>query len=173
MKRYLALCLMLVSLAALASADELKPPDADRILLTQRDQSLVQKLVAGGLRLAKEEDHLRRAQYCNDLAKNLADEIRQAADDHDGDRAVELGRHLQEMLQTGVAANLDRERAQIPPGSSREPELGAVRQQTESFISLLLEDLAQGMKDNPAAWQELQHAIQEAQAAVVQPVSQR
>jgi hypothetical protein len=173
MKRYLALCLMLVSLAALASADELKPPDADRILLTQRDQSLVQKLVAGGLRLAKEEDHLRRAQYCNDLAKNLADEIRQAADDHDGDRAVELGRHLQEMLQTGVAANLDRERSQIPPGSSREAELGAVRQQTESFISLLLEDLAQGMKDNPVAWQELRHAIQEAQAAVVQPVSQR
>src|SRR6266852_5006271 len=99
---------MVVSLAALASADELSsaPPGPERILQAQRNQKLVEKLVAGGLNLARTESRLDRAKYCNELAQNLADEIKQAADDHDGDRAVELVRHLQDLLRNGVSANL-------------------------------------------------------------------
>src|SRR5439155_9001787 len=168
MKRYLSLLLLMVCLAALASADEpsAAPADLSRVWQVQRNQALVQELVEGGLNLARTEDHLQRARYCNELATNLADEIRQAADDHDGDRAIELGRHLQDVLQNGVAANLNKERAQVPHGSTRETEMNSVRIQTGDITDHLLKELDQILKDNPAALEQVLQAIQEAQAAV-------
>ena len=168
MKRYLSLSLLMVGLAALASADEpsAAPSDLGRLWQVQRNQNLVQELVEGGLNLARTEDHLQRARYCNELATNLAEEIRQAADDHDGDRAVELGRHLQDVLQNGVAANLNKERAQVPHGSTRETEMNSVRIQTGDITDHLLKELDQILKDNPAALEQVLQAIQEAQAAV-------
>ncbi len=168
MKRYLSLSLLLVSLAALAAADEPSsvPPDLGRVWQAQRNQTLVQELVEGGLNLAKADNHLERAQYCNDLAANLAEEIRQAADDHDGDRAVELGRHLQDMLQNGVAANLKKEREQVPHGSTRETGINGVQAKSDDITAALLKDLNRILKDNPAALEQVLHAIQEAQTAV-------
>src|SRR5437899_1695568 len=168
MKRYLSLSLLMVGLAALASADEpsAAPADLGRVWQVQRNQALVQDLVEGGLHLAKAEDHLQRARYCNDLATSLADEIRQAADDHDGDRAVELGRHLQDVLQNGVAANLNKERAKVPHGSTRETEMNSVRIESGNITDHLLKELDQILKDNPAALEQVLQAIQEAQAAV-------
>jgi hypothetical protein len=168
MKRYLSLSLLMVGLAALASADEpsTAPADLGRVWQVQRNQALVQDLVEGGLHLAKAEDHLQRARYCNDLATSLADEIRQAADDHDGDRAVELGWHLQDVLQNGVAANLNKERAQIPHGSTRETEMNSVRIESGNITDHLLKELDQILKDNPAALKEVLQAVEEAQAAV-------
>src|SRR5438876_3435442 len=168
MKRYLSLSFLIVGLAALASANEPNSdnPHLGRVWQAQRNQKLIQELVDGGLHLANSDDHLKRAQYCNKLATNLAEEIRQAADDHDGDRAVELGRHLQDMLQNGVAANLNKERAQVPHGSTRETEMNSVRIQSGDITDHLLKELDQIMKDNPAALEQVLQAIQEAQAAV-------
>jgi hypothetical protein len=168
MKRYLSLFLLMVGLAALASADEpsAAPADLGRVWLAQRNQTLVQELVEGGLHLAKAEDHLQRARCCNELATSLAEEIRQAADDHDGDRAIELGRHLQDVLQNGVAANLDKERAQVPHGSTRETEMNSVRIESGNIADHLLKELDLILKDNPPALKEVLHAVEEAQAAV-------
>ena len=168
MKRYLSLSFLIVGLAALASANEPNSdtPDLGRVWQAQRNQKLVQELVDGGLHLANSDDHLKRAQYCNELATNLAEEIRQAADDHDGDRAVELGRHLQDMLQNGVAANLDKERKQVPRGSTRETEINTVRGQSGDILAPLVKDLNRILKDNPAALEQVLHAIEEAQTAV-------
>jgi hypothetical protein len=170
MKRYLSLLLLMVGLAALASADEPSstPPDLGRVWQVQRNQNLVRELVGGSVQLAQAEGNLERARCCNELARNLADEIRQAADDHDGDRAVELGRHLQDILQNGVAANLNKEREQIPQGSTREREMNAVRSQTGDIIKPLLGDLDQILKDNPAALKEVLRAVQEAHATVTE-----
>jgi hypothetical protein len=167
MKRYLSLSLLLVGLAALASADEPgnDPPDLTRVWQAQRNQALVQKLVAGGLSLAKADNPLERARQCNELATGLANEIRQAADDHDGERAIELGRHLQDVLQNGVAANLDKERG-VPMGSTRQTEINAVRDRSGDVTTALVKDLDRILKDNPAALKQVLHAIQEAQAAV-------
>ncbi len=167
MKRYRVMSLLIVSLAALASADEpvATPSGPERILQAQRNQKLVEKLVAGSLDLARAVDRLDRAKFCNELAKTLADEIKQAADDHDGDRAVELGRHLQDLLKIGVAANLNKERSQIPQGSSRETEMTRVWDTSEQITSPLMADLTDAMKDNPAALGEVLKSIKEAQGA--------
>jgi len=134
-------------------------------LQAQRNQKLVDMLVAGGLNLARIADRLDRAKYCNELARSLAEEIKQAADDHDGDRAVELGRHLQDLLKNGVAANLDKERSQVPKGSARENDLTRVKDESEGITEPLMTDLAQVMKDNPAALEVVLQAIKDGQAS--------
>jgi hypothetical protein len=158
-------------LATLASADEPRSTTAgpERILQAHRNQKLVEKLVDGSLNLARAADRLKRAEYCNDLAKSLAEEIKQAADDHDGDRAIELGRHLQDLLKNGVAANLNKERSQFPQGSTRETALIRVRDRSEQITAPLMNDLPEVMKDNPTDLNELLRAIQGARASFAVP----
>ena len=167
MRRYLSIFLLMIGLGTVCLADEPGSADLGRVWQVQRNHKLVKELVEGGLHLAQAEGNLERARCCNELARNLAEEIRQAADDHDGDRAIELGRHLQDILQNGVAANLNKEREQIPQGSTREREMTAVRNQTGGIIEPLLDDLDQILKDNPAALKEVLRAVQEAHAAVI------
>jgi hypothetical protein len=167
MKRYFALLLLVTGLAALASADE-RPatqPGPERILQAQRNQRLVDTLVTGGLDLARAEDRLARAKCCNELARSLAQEINQAADDHDGDRAIELGRHLQALLKNGVAANLVKERTVVPQGSARESELRQVSDDSTGITGPLLTNLPEAMKENPAALTEVLQVIRDAQAS--------
>jgi len=167
MKRYFALLLLVTGLAALASADE-RPatqPGPERILQAQRNQRLVDTLVTGGLDLARAEDRLARAKCCNELARSLAQEINQAADDHDGDRAIELGRHLQALLKNGVAANLVKERTVVPQGSARESELRLVSDDSTGITGPLLTNLPEAMKENPAALTEVLQVIRDAQAS--------
>jgi hypothetical protein len=167
MKRNLSLVLLMIGLTALASAQETQSsaPGPERILQAQRNQKLVEKLVAGSLNLARANDRLDRAKLCNELAKSLADEIKQAADDHDGDRAVELGRHLQDVLKNGVAGNLTKERSQFPPGSARETDLMRVWDESEQITGLLMTNLEEVMKDNPAALSEVLQAINGARSS--------
>jgi hypothetical protein len=117
------------------------------------------------LNLARAADRLDRAKYCNDLARSLAEEIKQAADDHDGDRAIELGRHLQDLLKNGVAANLNKEHSQFPQGSARETDWTRIRDESDRITAPLITDLAEAMKDNPVALNQVLDAIQEANAS--------
>jgi len=157
----------MIGFAALATAQVPQPvsPGPERILQAQRNQKLVEKLVAGGLNLARAADRLDRAKYCNDLARSLAEEIKQAADDHDGDRAIELGRHLQDLLKNGVAANLNKERSQFPQGSARETDCTRIRDDSDRITAPLITDLAEAMKDNPVALNQVLEVIQEAKAS--------
>lgn len=128
MKRLWLLVVVIGPPAAFAWAEG--PPSAatggGRLLQLQRNHALIQTLVDGGLRLAKEEDPLQRASCCKGLAESLAGEIQQAAVDREGPRALELGEHLQAMLERGVAGNLSRERGRFPVGSAREKQLHQV-----------------------------------------------
>jgi hypothetical protein len=167
MKRYFPLLFLVAGLAALASAQE-RPspiPGPERILQAQRNEKLVDTLVTGGLDLARAPDRLARAKCCNELARSLAAEIKQAAEDHDGDRAVELGRHLQALLKNGVAANLVKERASVPQGSAREPELRQVSEDSTGITAPLIDDLPGVMKENPGALTEVLQMIKDAQAS--------
>ena len=167
MKRNVSLSLLMIGFAALATAQvpQSSSPGPERILQAQRNQKLVEKLVAGGLNLARAADRLDRAKYCNDLARSLAEEIKQAADDHDGDRAIELGRHLQDLLKNGVAANLNKERSQFPQGSARETDWTRIRDESDRITAPLITDLAEAMKDNPVALNQVLEVIQEAKAS--------
>jgi hypothetical protein len=175
MKRNLSLAVLIIGLAALAFAQEPRAPTpgAERILQAQRNQKLVDRLVTGSLDLARAADRIDRAKFCNALARSLADEIKQAADDHDGDRAIELGHHLQDLLKNGVAANLNKERSQFPQGSARETALTQVWDESEQITEPLMSDLSEAMKDNPSALRQVLKAIKEAQGAFGGPDKER
>src|SRR5262249_1106535 len=68
-----------------------EPQRADQL---RRNRNLIGALVEGGLNLAGEDDPLKRAGYCNDLAQRLAGAIKEASESRDGPRTAELGRHL-------------------------------------------------------------------------------
>jgi hypothetical protein len=69
MKRNVSLSLLMIGFAALATAQapQSSSPGPERILQAQRNQKLVEKLVAGGLNLARSADRLDRANYCKTL----------------------------------------------------------------------------------------------------------
>jgi hypothetical protein len=107
MRRFAVLTLIVASLTALVWAEESAPKNADaaRLLRFQRDQDLIEQLVDGAVDLADEPDPLRRAKRCNELADQVAQEIRRAGVSRDGARAKELGGHLRVLLESGVADN--------------------------------------------------------------------
>jgi hypothetical protein len=82
------------------------PANADRVKQLSRNRGLIQTLVDGGIRIAKERDSLQRVDSCSEVARGIAGEIRQAAAAHDGDRAFEMGQHLRDLLQSGIASNI-------------------------------------------------------------------
>jgi len=120
---------------ALALAQETAPaPNAERMELFRRDRGLIEKLVAGGLQLAGEEDPLRRADFCTGVAEQLAAEIEQAAEGSENARAAEFGQHLRAMLQDGVAHNLTTARGRIPAGSAEEKRLFEVNERAAKVL---------------------------------------
>jgi hypothetical protein len=145
-------CIPASVLAALAQAGSpaasLSPGEQARRF--QRNRDLIEKLVDGGVRLAQEENPLRRAACCNGLAQSVADAMRQAAGDQEGARVAELGEHLKSLLTIGVAPNLGSARALIPSGSAEEEELQKVKVQTADYMMSLEADLqaADAVKDS-------------------------
>jgi hypothetical protein len=107
-------------LGGLVLADDLpgeKEP-AERVQQWQRDRRLIESLVEGGLRLAGEEDPLKRAEHCTALAGDFSRAIQQAAADKEGKRAANLGHQLHALLVRGVAGNLTRAQ-DLPPSAAR------------------------------------------------------
>jgi hypothetical protein len=136
MKRLLAMPLLLLVLATLAWA---QGGVEDRARQWQRNRTLFQDLVQGSLRLALEEDSLKRADECSELAERFALALREATATQDGDRVAELGEHLQTLLEEGVAANLTV--AAMLPGSGLEQEVKEVQKKTAEILKPLEEEL--------------------------------
>ncbi len=120
-----------VALAAgLALADSPAPPaPQERLLRFQRNQALVEKLVAGGLHLAAAADPLGRAAQCNRLAQGVVDEIQLALAAKDRPRADRLGRHLEALVVRGVVGNLRLACDALPADSPRRVEVRKVGDQ--------------------------------------------
>jgi hypothetical protein len=113
-------------LATVAQAGGLAGSGEQHLHQRRQNQDLIQILVDGGLQLAGERDPLKRAEYCTNLAGSLVREIEHAARGGEKDRAVELGGHLRDVLQLGVAPNLTSVRARTPLGSTREADIRRV-----------------------------------------------
>jgi hypothetical protein len=120
--RWLVL-LIAVALTGRVLADDDTPADRAREL--QRDQHLVQTLIASGLKLAAEKDPLRRADHCNRLADSYAVEIKLAVQHKDAQRAARFGQQMQALLTQGVAQNLAVARAAAKPDEPEINRLGA------------------------------------------------
>ena len=110
----LLLLLPVLTAAGLALADVPARTAAERLQQFRRELPLMRKLVEGGLVLAKENDPLRRADRCTDLAKDLTQEVQRAVQSRDRGRADVLGHCLEKLLVRGVADNLNR----LPPNTA-------------------------------------------------------
>lgn len=122
-----------------------------------RNRELIQALVRSGLSLAAEEDPVKRADSCNELALRFAGEIGQAATRHDNNRAIELSDCFYALLKQGVAFNLSTARRLTPPGSAHELEINRVGDRA-SHLTEPLEKLLRHPDGNNAA--ELKHVLQ-------------
>lgn len=120
---------------------------------TLRD--LLGTLVLHGLRLAEEDDPLKRADSCNEMAEHLVQGILLASSGGDSDRAAALGGFLGSVMDRGVGKNLDR----------FEPEgAGELRLAHAERIGQRLGQAVQVLEDNlekapPAAQPALEKAI--------------
>jgi hypothetical protein len=122
------------------------PAAVERARQFRRNRVLVEKLVQYSLYLAAEEEPLRRAGHCTDLAESMADEMQKSAQNKEGPRVLELGQHLNALLRYGVAANMNAVRGQaevIPPESSLAKQLQEVQERTKLAVGPLEQYLEQ------------------------------
>jgi hypothetical protein len=117
MKRGLLISMLALALACLAGG---KNPDAAPLRTQQFETNLplIQELVENSIRLAAEDDPLKRAGYGNDLVERFSGEIRNATEKQNLDRALELGQHLHDLLAQGTAVNLRAARERFPDTST-------------------------------------------------------
>ena len=123
--------------------------DPARVKQLLRNRGIIQTLVDGGIRIAKEDDSLHRADSCSDLARGLAVEVRQAAGARDSDRAAEMGQHLQDLLQSGVARNIRSVRSSAPEVSLAQKEKMEQVRDWVSAVALSVEGLASDSEMKP------------------------
>jgi hypothetical protein len=165
MKRWLLLTILVAALLwrglettsprAVAEDPVSPPPVSERVLGVQRNFSLIQSLVQGGLRLAAEPEPQKRADQCLSVAGQLADEIRQAAEKRDFTRIMELGEHLHALLEQGVAANLRLARRRTPADSTAEKQLQEACDQATRLVRQLEEFLQSTLQTDGAAMEPM------------------
>jgi hypothetical protein len=164
MKRFLLLPVAVAFLVLFAAADEGETvPAAEKAQRFHRNRKLVETMVDRGLRLASEEDPVRRAEHCNDIARRLADEIRQAARAHEGYRAQELGGHLRALLHDGVAPILKNAITGVPLSSPGQEELRKIGANVRELTRPVMEQLqAVDDEEDREQLRQTHSAVQEA-----------
>ena len=144
MRRWLLLPILAITLASLAAGQNApRSAPVRRAGQFESNYGLIQVVVENSLRLAAEEDALKRADYCDGLVERFAAEINKASVNKDEARVTELGQHLHDLLSQGVAANLRSVRRQLPPGSALEKDLHNVRAHAEQSLKPVEEQLQQ------------------------------
>ena len=149
------------------------PAPEERARLFRRNRGLVERVVQGGLLLAKEKSALRCAELCADLADSLATEIQDAVQQKEGGRVKELGQHLSALLKQGVAANVSTVRGQVDqelPGSSVQrlltKDLKTVHDRTVGTVQRLDRDLQRVADPGDRDAVQTRSAVQEGRAEV-------
>jgi hypothetical protein len=105
---------------------------------TTRD--LLGTVVLHGLRLAEENDPLRRADSCNEVAEHLVQGILLASGGGDTERAGKLGGFLGSLMDRGVAPNLQRFQDSAP-ADARIKEAEQVGERSVRAVEVLQEKL--------------------------------
>lgn len=96
-------------------------------------RGLLGALVWNGIRLAGEDDPLRRADYCTDIADSLLQSLLAATAAGSPNAASTLGQRMGDVMDRGVAANLSLvESAQ--PDPQRQAELDRLRNRNEAAL---------------------------------------
>ena len=146
MRRFVTTILISAALATLVGAqNSAKPSLAEQVKMIQRNRELYRIAVHNGLNQTTQVDPLEHARVSFELAKDFGDEMRKAAASHDSARVVELGQHLNRVVDLGVAANLSQARKNIKAGSALEKALLDRRDQTIEDLKSLEESIRQNL----------------------------
>jgi hypothetical protein len=146
-RRFVTTILISAALATLVGAQgqPAKPSLAEQVKMTQRNRELYKIAVHNGLNQSNQSAPLERARISSDLAKDFGEEMRKAAAGHDAARVVELGQHLNRVVDQGVAANLSQARKTIPAGSEAEKALFDRRDKAIEDLKALEESIRQNL----------------------------
>jgi hypothetical protein len=118
-------------------------------------RQLLTRLVHNGLALADAKDPLQRAELSSKLAGELSPTMVLLSTEARGDYAGQLGKSLNDLLERGVAANLDQSEANDKTGTQKQKRDKVVEDSAKagSVLKLNLE------KVSPKAKQQLEQAI--------------
>jgi hypothetical protein len=145
-RRFVTTILISAALATLVGAqNSTKPSLAEQVKMIQRNRELYRIAVHNGLNQTTQIDPLERARVSADLAKEFGEEMRKAAASHDAARVVELGQHLNRVVDQGVASNLLQARKNIKAGSASEKALLDRRDQAIEDLKSLEESIRQNL----------------------------
>ncbi len=160
MTRRLLLSLFFAGLTAITQAAHSPPPDPeDEGARFRRNLALLEALVQSSVKQVQAVEPLPQAEACAEAARPFLTEIQAAAEQGDAARVAELGRHLQDLLERGVAANLRAARRQIPNGSAEEPRLLRAFRDAVSVCESFSASLRELPADDDAA--EIRTALEE------------
>jgi hypothetical protein len=145
-RRFITTILISAALATLVGAqNSTKPSLAEQVKMIQRNRELYKIAVHNGLNQTTQIDPLERARVSFELAKDFGDEMRKAAASHDAARVVELGQHLNRVVDQGVAGNLSLARKNIRAGSESEKILLDRRDQAIEDLKSLEDSIRQNL----------------------------
>jgi len=131
-------------LAAIVGAQGPKGPSpAQRGELFKKDRLVIENLVDQTLKSAHTPgDYVKRAESYYPVLLNFNQEIGKASDQHDAARVEELTRHLETLLDKGLAPTLVRARVQVENGTGNE-EYRKVKSYLLAQVDALLGILAE------------------------------
>jgi hypothetical protein len=126
------------------------PRGAEELESRGSPATLLAVSVRQGLALAEAKTPAQRAEHCSELAHYLAQDIVFVSASGDSDRAERLGEQLGEVLESGVANNLDL--ARWAPQANHE-ELERIRRRAESATATIEANMAGAKAPTQAALQ--------------------
>ncbi len=129
---------------------------------------LLAALVQQALKLADETDPLRRADLCSELAALLTPALVVLAAGSDVQQAEEMGSCLGDLLERGVANNLDRAESEDAQGL-RQAELDKVRERSVQAAAVFERNLEDAPPAAQAGLQRVVEASTEGRERVLQP----
>lgn len=122
------------------AGQEAEPVSSAEVSAPPQSSNLLASLVGTNLKLANEDDPLRRAEYCSDLADDLSQRIVLLSLDGDEHRAAELGEYLGDVVDRGVTTNLDRFHP-TGPDDPRWMEYDRIKQHSPHSLDVLQRNL--------------------------------
>ena len=169
MRRFVSTLLIFAALAVVVGAQgpAAKPSLAEQVKMIQRNRELYKLAVHNGLNQSTKVDALERAGISFELAKEFGDEMRKAAVSHDSARVVELGQHLNRVVEQGVVANLSQARKITKAGSESEKALLDRRDKAIEDLKSIEEDIRRNLgSDNSKEVEAVLKGIREGQKKV-------
>jgi hypothetical protein len=144
MRRHTLSVVTAAVLAAIVGAQGPRAPSpAQRGELFKKNRPVIEKLIDQTLDSARTpNDYVKRANSYYPVLYKFNTEIAQANRDHDGARVDELSRHLETLLDRGLAPTLVRAREQVENGTGNE-DYRKVKEDLLAQVDALLGILAE------------------------------